>query len=75
MPMGIWSVGDRVTCEFHHRIPATITGLTERGGFTYKLDSAHELGPRHGFITNGEAFDTSGWWHLSTPDTEGGKAK
>ena len=62
MPMGIFSVGDRVTCDFHHGIPATVTALVG-DGFKYVLDRPHDLGPRHGFITDGTAFLTDGWRH------------
>lgn len=74
MPMGIFSVGDRVTCDFHHGIPATITrlldGLSPRSGFDYTLDRPHELGPRHGFITSGTAFITDGWRHIDSQPKE-----
>lgn len=56
-----WVVGDRVTSDFHHGIPATITALREGGGFDYVLDEAHDLGPRHGQITSGSAYDSTGW--------------
>lgn len=56
-------VGDRVACEFHHMIPATVTGVDEKG-FHYRLDTPHELGPRHGWIDCGHAFDFSGWVRL-----------
>lgn len=66
---GRWSVGDRVTCDFHHGIPATITRLLDEegypGGFAYVLDRPHHLGPRHGFIESGQAFDTSGWRRIT----------
>lgn len=65
MPIGIFSVGDRVTCAFHHDIPATITGLVGEG-FEYVLDRPHELGPRYGVITNGTAFTTENWRHLDS---------
>lgn len=56
-------VGDRVACDFHHMIPATVTSL-EDGGFCYELDWAHELGPRQGWIEGGWAKDFSGWVRL-----------
>ena len=66
-----WKVGDRVTCDFHHGIPATITRLLDDeghpGGFAYQLDRPHSLGPRHGYIENGQAFDTSRWHRIAAP--------
>lgn len=73
MATEVWSVGDRVECPFHHGIPATITRLLDdqgtRGGFAYVLDRPHDLGPRHGEITGGEAFDTSDWRHVRSEGT------
>ena len=68
-----WAVGQRVTCDFHHGEPATVTKLNPDGGFDYLLDKPHSLGPRHGWIERGTAFGLAeGWrpYQASTKETQ-----
>lgn len=46
---------------------AIVTALTPRG-FNYFLDDRWELGPRHGFVDDGESFDDK-QWELAPPST------
>jgi len=62
-----FAVRDRVTCDFYRGEPATVTKLLPDGGFAYTLDTPHELGPRYGAIDGGEAYDTTGWRKLGSP--------
>lgn len=56
-----FAVNDRVTCDFYRGEPATVTKLLPDGGFAYTLDAPHDLGPRYGAITGGDAYNTDGW--------------
>ncbi len=62
LPAQQWVIGQRVTCDYHHGEPATITALNPDGGFDYVLDKPHQLGPRHGSISGGTAHGPADGW-------------
>ncbi len=54
-----FKVRDRVQ-DKHSGRTATVIALTAQG-FRYFFDERWELGPRHGFVDEGESFDDSHW--------------
>jgi len=61
-----FKVRDRLIQRSSGRV-ATVIALTTRG-FRYFLDERWELGPRHGFIDEGESFDDSQWEPILAQD-------
>lgn len=64
-----FKVGDRVVNDLSTDDPATVTELTERGGFKYKYDEPQAWIPRWGMqITGGECFgEGMEFWRLAAP--------
>lgn len=54
-------VGDHVRYVYSTWPPARILEFTERGGFRWRMDEPHSLGPRYGWVQDGEAFALEGW--------------
>ncbi|MDB5975123.1 MAG: hypothetical protein JWR07_1883 [Nevskia sp.] len=64
------NVGDRVRNTYARHWPnATVTELTA-GGFKWRFDEPHSIGPRHGWFQEGEALTLDDWEPVprGTPD-------
>lgn len=62
------AVGDRVrNTRMPHWPSAIVTELTEDGGFKFRSDEPHSIGPRHGTVQEGEVYAAGieGWERVS----------